>query len=587
MSGHAWRIATVVLCSATVGCGLFRPNTQASPLARWWGPPETGPGTLGVSLEHRFQNMLLSCRVDRLDDSARSAIPAILQQSFDSVLKHQVVRIDGQSSWNLFRFVSHSPQLTLTGSTDFNDYLSDASIPQFVLPRPDPGSSSIYYKQSCSSVVHAAISSSLKVPSATVKAALGNNFENHTQLAIVQGRFFSPLSILLSPSVPRASRLRTLLGIWLWYSSRRDAAGPGSNYYLAGFNGVALYNLRQSAAKLEGSLQARAGIAIPLLSADADFSGELTAEASANVESFETYLFPAPASDPLKRSEPGQIAYQVEQLPTPAEIAADWADVNPRLVEDREDTVHVGFPHRFLRTYQVREIPTALCGPEHWRSRQSGGTRPQFVMTAIGDTACKVDLAVTWEPDYASAYTYDPIYDPLAVLEFAEKITDTVSGRPLLLNFPFPRVVLEGPTEIAGRLDPLKRPDGDSPPVSWTLTVRASALQSREIAWQGIGVEIAEKAFISCDGPYVPAESASGSAASSVNATVNDMVVEKDTTVLRAEVQAPYRASFADCRLYLTLRVPLVKPFEGASTMRRFIYVGGIPSLPLPAKAPR
>lgn len=580
MSGRSWRIAAVILGLATGGCGLFRPNTQASPLARWWGPPETGRGTLGASLEHRFQNMLLSCRVDRLDDSARSAIPAILQQSFDSVLKHQVVRIDGQSSWNLFRFVSASSTLNLTGSSDFNDYLSDASIPQFVLPRPDPGSSSIYYKQSCSSVVHAAISSSLKVPSATVKAALGNNFENHTQLAIVQGRFFSPLSILLSPSVPRASRMRTLLGIWLWYTSRRDSAGFDRKYYLAGFNGVALYNLRQSAAKLEGSIQARAGIAIPLLSADADFSGELTAEAAANVESFETYLFPAPSADSLKRTEPGQIPYQVEQLPTPAEIAADWSEVAPRLVEDREDTVHVGFPHRFARTYQVREIPPALCGPEHWRLRQSAASRPQVVMAALGDTACKIDLAVTWDPDYAGAYTYDPVYGPLAVLEFAERIADTAPERSLPLNFPFPRVSLQGPTQVIARLDRPARLDRDSMIVSWGLTIRTSALESHDIGWQGVGPESVERAYLSCQKSYLPTDSTPDLYDTQATARVTEMVVDKDTLTIRAGLEAPYRSSFSDCGLYMTLRLPLAKPFEGASTMRRFVYVGGIPSPP-------
>src|SRR5262245_7641372 len=103
---RAGQMAMGLALGALLGCGGFLGIGGDSPLSVGWGPPFTGDSTLGKAIEHRFGVMLKSCRVAKIDEKERSAIPAVLQQALDRDLSRRVVTINGQSSWNLFRFVS-------------------------------------------------------------------------------------------------------------------------------------------------------------------------------------------------------------------------------------------------------------------------------------------------------------------------------------------------------------------------------------------------------------------------------------------------------------------------------------------------
>jgi hypothetical protein len=560
---------------ALLGCGGFLGIGGDNPLSVGWGPPFTGDSTLGKAIEHRFGVMLKSCRVAKIDEKERSAIPAVLQQALDRDLSRRVVTINGQSSWNLFRFVSPSQNIVLTGSSSFSDYLNQATIPQFVLPQPDPGSSSVYYKQSCSSVVQAALDARLSVPQVSVQAAVKNNFESHTQLALVQGRFFSPLSILLSSSSPRYSRMRALIGVWLWYASRSNLTSDQSFYYLAGFNGFALYNLRQSGARLEGTLKAKGGSAFPIGGVDADFSGELTNEAAANVESFETFLYPS--LTPGESTEgsnltdsalslQNKLPYQVERLPSPGEIVRAWEEVRPALLSSKAETVYVGFPQKTKVTYQVREIPGFLCSADRWSSSDS----VQFSMTAVQDTSCEVTITRDLGTNGSIfALSRDAGF---AGLTFREMMPSDAKSQvpPLRVSFPLPALsLIDDPELIAYAKSPKRSADGAQ--LTWPFTLKIGKSQARELAWTQITDDgVFDHADLGCT-----AGIASDTSPPSVVAHFTK--VDQGQRTIEGELVSDGSSIPPLCYAYLSVRLPLAVPFNGQSTMLRDVNSFALP----------
>lgn len=596
------RVLGAVGLTSVLGCGILGGNHPANPLAVGWGPPFRDSATLGAALEHRFEVMLKGCRVGKLDKVERSSVPAVLQQAMDRSLIQPVTSIDGQSSWNLFRYVSPTRRINLLGSSSFNDYLTDGTLPQFMLPRPDPGSSSVFYRQSCASVVRAALAANLAIPVASVKSAVESGFETHTELAIVQGRFFSPLSILLSPSQPRSARHRALLGIWLWYANRPGPVVDGEFFYLAGFNGVALYNLQKGAARTVGTVRGRAGLATPIGGVEADFSAALTQEASTEVESFETYLFPPPNLRGDLASARESLPYQVEQLPTPEEISRAWYDVQPTMVSHTADSLFDGFEQSISVRYLVPEIPPLLCARNLWEEGSQLGSAT-FTMVAQADTNCQVDIAVRTHSsaEFPSPLDWRPV---LANLRLHNWVNYRASGArdsttpqtySVGVTFPAPIVPRGSAPEITARAELVSGTSGPPSERRWLLKVGIKAAGTREIAWSQLreSIPVALRR-IECDGRPAASEGSplsigeAGSPRYQGHQTITmdssartiSFQVQVDLEQMGRSQQDSVSAQSGTCHGEWALSLPLRVPFLGQTSMVRST---GELRLPIPA----
>jgi hypothetical protein len=110
------QVATLAAMAITLsGCaGLFRTPTAEvlQTYGNTWARPYDSSGTLGAQLEDQFGFMLAGCGIHAIDHAKRSAVPLILQQSMRGELDGPVITYPGQSTWNMFRYVSETGDLS-------------------------------------------------------------------------------------------------------------------------------------------------------------------------------------------------------------------------------------------------------------------------------------------------------------------------------------------------------------------------------------------------------------------------------------------------------------------------------------------
>jgi hypothetical protein len=440
--------ATAFALIALSSCALFQHGPD--PFGQPWHAPYRQPlitdtATLGFQLEKTFDVMLAQCNITAIDSRSRTALPNILQLNLESDLNRPVISTSGESSWNLFRFVFSEADLSRYYSEDQRDYLDQSLIGGLDLPVPAPGSRSIIYRHTCGSIADAAAKANLKVPEVDLKAALAVDYEEHTELALVLGRFYSPLSQLLSAETPLIIRERTMLGIWNWY---RDQQGYDPTQrpacYLTGFSGVAVYSILVAARSVNGSLEGNFSVAAPIGGLESSFKAALTGSDSTSIHDYTTHIFETllsageRATRAKRRTSLGcapqyaasdtvQDEAQFAPLPLPVEIANSLWSVSPTPVRDTTVAASADTANEpeVALGYLLPWLPKPLCVSEQWKSEKDDPAHVTGVamvyrgldsaekVRAAQDTACVAVLQYTPRSDSAlqmvQFYTLDSV----------------------------------------------------------------------------------------------------------------------------------------------------------------------------------
>jgi hypothetical protein len=205
-----------------------------------WAEPyiaDKDAGLLRGELETLFRQQLQNCNIQRFtikkgkDDKELSAVPIDLQQHmqyFDS----PVLRRDG-SPGAYFAHVyeqqetlrDHYPDLSARMIASV-DYVQDplSMLPTYL--------SSVFFNESCSSVVGAAasVSGGIQIPVVSLQAALKAAYSNDTKhvLSIHGGQFYSPLQRLYDSADPSDQIFRRLL-VWNLYAAHPELGRVNTN----------------------------------------------------------------------------------------------------------------------------------------------------------------------------------------------------------------------------------------------------------------------------------------------------------------------------------------------------------------------
>lgn len=392
------RLATLAIAAEfAVGCGLWPSSSTAvkSAFGEPWSKPYANPGTLGMALEDQFGYMLAACGIRTLDDHERSAVPLILQQSMRDEVNKQVMSYAGQSSWNMFRFITTGSDLSGFPSLKLDDYLDVSLIGPVSLPVPAPGSRALIHFQSCSSIVNAALKAGLAVPIATLNLALSSDYEDNTSVALVDGSFFSPVAALLNAtgsSVTAVQQHRALLAVWQYLTAHNSHVVSSRNTtysYLGGFRGVVVYTVRNAARKTDASFQGSAAVTVPVGGINALLGINMNSHDSTDVRDFTTIIF---ADTTIKGSK---AVPQVQMVTLPSAQTINGALWGVQVTALDTTPADIGpTTSEITRRFRTYEIPPSFCDPARWyvSGPEEGGRFPQnaaVVMTAK-DTTCSI-----------------------------------------------------------------------------------------------------------------------------------------------------------------------------------------------------
>jgi hypothetical protein len=583
MTSTGRRAIGVAILLTSSACGVF--TQPVDPYGTRWGPPfqdtvkqEHANGSkytfLGAGLEQRFENLLQNCQVLRLDRSSRSAIPLILQQTLSGDLEQPVLLQKRESASNLFRFVFDNPTLKGFPSQAEGDYLSPDLISLVNTPAPAAGSRSITHQHSCTSIVHAAMSAGFKLPAAALSAALNNDFQDHSEFVLVEGRFFSPLQHLLSYDDPTVRR-RTLWRLWQWYRDKGGARPNTHGCYVAGFSGVAIYEVRRAAKKAGGAVEASASQGIPVISADGSLSFKFEQQLSTAVTDYQTMIYAVPPrtrdsaetslahaaevpSQPVQGQDVncesrqsdsvGQI--QFASLPTPREIASELEAIRPRATSNQlEYDPTSGQP--LAVEYAISGIPPALCNANEWIA----GDRATLTNLAPHSTTASTDTLCTLIANYTPSE--DLIRD-----KKSDRLMGgfTLRSNPLVpnvltLTLEFPvQLVIRGSVRLlaAGWERTASGSTGASAlPYQWTANILVQE-GANIINWKSPPLPEFFDYQIAC-GDALPAKGK----VKLVGVSEPSSIIKVDISEVMSEAAARAKTSAVDCTLDVDLMLPL------------------------------
>lgn len=388
-------IAAAVLSALLTG---FPAAGGAQAAATWPDPYPTDDTsgrrlTAGGYLEKAFADMLTQCGVGSLtavvkkkkkwgggtEDSlaARSAIPRQLHGVAALPLDVPVGTQTERSMASLFAYV-----FTPAETAGPPRFVQDRFLPLDVTVDPaamlPAGSSTLVYNHSCTGVVNAALTANagFRLPQASLEAAIKSEYDatKANVLAVVAGRFASPLDLMLRSSDP-GDGLFARLGLWNWYRTHQgdatDAAGQDAARrprYMTSFQGLALFGLQRLRRSSDASAQVGAGGSTPFAALDARLRTALTSQDSLVVRTYATAAYYR--AQGVGQQPTPVVAY--DTLPQPAALVAYAAEHPAQLDPVYPRRVLTGQEHRHAQT--VAGVPPYLCRKNLWTAQRRGTT---------------------------------------------------------------------------------------------------------------------------------------------------------------------------------------------------------------------
>ena len=341
-------------------------TTLAPCTAQNWTAPYSDKNTLGGSLETRFSQLLQNCNIsvplrkavisggkEQIKDPL-SAIPNSLQTNLyvANTITTPIVRSPGQ----VFAYVYRQADKTRIPDYDLGRMVTGVNFVQDPVEMLPKGGTELIYTNSCSSILSAAASANVgwSIPVASAKAALNSDYGNtqKTYIAVTQGEFESPLQKLLKDTNP-SERLFGSFLLWQWYGLH-GGEETQADFYLAHFNGVALYSLSTNQTKLDGSISLSGGITSPIASVAASLQGSLGLASSLTVTNNYTYVF-APAA--------GQEWGGFLPFPIPDQLAATANSVSATNSATTSILIK-GVQHQ--HTQSLSGVPNEFCNKDLW-----------------------------------------------------------------------------------------------------------------------------------------------------------------------------------------------------------------------------
>lgn len=351
--------------------------------AQSWTPLHAREGTLGFVLEPHFTAVLQSCGIPqfRRRNTVYSSIPPAVQTALRVGDRVLVESEDAAAKFLTYMFPradaeSYNSLLSLR-------YFDSAQAQQSTLPIPDDAASQTTHYHNCNSIVDAALEAGVSLPTGSLRAAARAEFRDRASLALVRGRFRSPLAQSLRPSLGLNERLPALLRMWTWYHDNVDGRSVPP-YYIDTFEGVALFRLGESARKREVKSSASIGIALAPVGARASASAASVMGSETSVQEFAT-LF---ALGPDNRRRVSFL-----QAPSIANIAQAVALVRPRLALDGPVVFRPGLATAVA--YDVSGLVSPYCDESLWTL--DGSTAPAVVsnlsLTPL-DATCRIAFSM-------------------------------------------------------------------------------------------------------------------------------------------------------------------------------------------------
>lgn len=563
------------------------------PYGLGWQEPFNNKTQLGGALESRFSNMLENCGVKRLDTEPRSAIPLILQQGLQDDLQRSVRTLEKESTWNLFRFVASSPQAPSVLTANLRDYLDAAIISQSMLPQPAPGSTALLHRQTCGSVVRAALEAELKVPGAAVAGALRSEFDDHSELAIVQGRFFSPLAQVLSANAPRRARTRALAGVWQWYLDRETAFRPDSlHFYVAGFDGLAVFTLRQAGRTTDQSLQMSGSAAGPIGGGDVLLQVTGGTQGKTELRDYATHVFvnfdkafvvdttSAKAVATQAGKSGPTTALHFLPLPTPFQISDAFRNISWRLIAPSAIRVRATAPQPQTLRFSSAELPSAWCDATLWKpwnptpapgTPPTGGSVLGISMTVAADSTCETSLL--WQPgtpprdgDAGAQMTLNVV--SAAFIDIAPVGKDTARRAEYLwLSYPVSVNEDRSPTLEAHAVELRANRDATTGAASWLLSLRVLEDSPAVVQWDSTRINRTHPAMLHC-GSGVMDAALHFVRRDSVRKTLDFRLEELGSTL--EPTAEPTRTPARSCSAELAIDIPMLK----GPAARRYLRIG-------------